>query len=450
MVVEQPRLAIFLAFFGLLVLAGGVARWDALPLLVIRPAAVLTIGMLLIVPGPWNWAGLRIPMALLSLFALTIAIQLVPLPPSLWTHLPGRAAYLQAAVVAGLPQPWRPISLIPDRTAGSLLDTLPAFAALIAMAGIPRREWRILALAITILPCASALLGALQYGTGALYPYSPSDTSLPIGLLANRNHQALLLAVGILLVAQWGTGHGWNGPEAHGRIGAALAAVLVLSTVALLTGSRTGFAIVVLAVLAVDAAVVIRLLRDKRRSPIGLAIAFVPLAMIALGAYVAQNSSVVRLSNSIGRLDEDMRALALPTMWKMAWTYFPWGGGFGIFDRLFMQFEPESLIKRTFFNRAHNDALEVMITGGLPSLLVLLAFLLWYVRSAVRAFAGFRRDRSYLPQAAALAILCMLAASLVDYPLRTPLLSVVFVLLCGLCHRDPSAPRPDPRQGLGT
>lgn len=427
----SPRLAIFLCFLILAALGGGVARWDALSLLYVRPAAVIAIGLLIITPGSWNWQGLRLPMILLAAFTATIAIQLIPLPPSIWTHLTGRTPYLQAAVVAGMPQPWRPISLLPYRTANSLLATLPAFATLVALAGIPRRDWRILSDTLLILCCVSGALGALQFVTGSLYPYDPSDVGLPIGLLANRNHQALLLAIGILLLAQWGIRNGWSERTARVRLGATLAGILVLTTIILLTGSRTGLALMLIAVTAIFATGIVRIVRARTRSLPLLLLACSPFAMIALAAYVAQDSSFMRLSRSAGELGEDMRLLALPTVWKIAVQYLPWGTGFGSFDRIFMQFEPDAILVRGYFNRAHSDPLEVMIAGGVPSLAVVFLFLLWYARNGIAAFAAARLDSRYGRRVAVLAILLALLASLVDYPLRTPFLSVVFVLLCG-------------------
>ena len=370
-------------------------------------------------------------MVLLAAFTATIAIQLIPLPPSIWTHLTGRTPYLQAAIVSGIPQPWRPISLLPYRTANSLLATLPAFATLVALAGIPRRDWRVLSDTLLVLCCVSGILGALQFVTGSLYPYDPSDVGLPIGLLANRNHQALLLAIGILLLAQWGIRNGWNERAARVRLGATLAGILVLITIILLTGSRTGLALMLIAVTVIFATGIVRIVRARTRSVPLLLLACSPFAMIALAAYVAQDSSFMRLSRSAGQLGEDMRLLALPTVWNIALQYLPWGTGFGSFDRIFMQFEPDALLVRGYFNRAHSDPLEVMIAGGIPSLTVVFLFLLWYARNSISIFTVASVDPTYGRRVAVLAILLALLASLVDYPLRTPFLSVVFLLLCG-------------------
>lgn len=440
---QEPRLLVLLTFLIVCALGGGVARWDEWPLIYVRSLAVIVMSLLIILPGTWNWKGLKVPLVLLTLFAATIAIQLVPLPPSIWTLLPGREPYMQAAAIADVPQPWRPISLIPIRTANSLLATLPAFVGLVAMAGISRLRWQVLADALLVVCCVSALLGTVQFGTGALYPYSPSDIGMPIGLLANRNHQALLLTIGIVLAAQWGMRRKEGRIAPATRASIALALVLLFTTVVLLTGSRTGLLLMLVAVGIVTVVAALRIQRATQRSPLYFLLVLAPFAMIALGAYAAQSSGVVRLNNSINQIDGDMRLLALPTTWQMALHYFPVGTGFGTFDRMFMQFEPEFLVKQTFFNRAHNDPVEIMITGGLPSLVVLAAFLCWFVSRLVDVFFRLgrsqrRSDGSSLARAATLSIAFALLASVVDYPLRTPLLSLIFVLLCGLSYRTPT------------
>ncbi len=400
-------------------------------MLYVRPIAVLTVGGLLLTPGPWRVEGLRSPMILLALFALTIAIQLVPLPPAAWMALPGHAPYRDAAIAAGTAQPWRPISLVPDRTIASLLSLLPAAGSLLVLAGVPRRYWPRLVEAVLAVVVLSALFGIVQIATGALYTYYPTSLGLPVGLFANRNHQAVLLDMGVVLLAWWATRPVETKAAANWRRAIALAIVVILVTLVLLTGSRTGLLLLVVAL--VPALLVtlaeIRARGIDRRWTIPALIA--PAAMLVVGALTAQQSGYARLSAGVGQLGEDMRALALPTVMEMIRTYLPWGCGFGTFDRAFYQFEPDALLKRSTFNNAHSDPLELLLTGGIPAALVAAVFLLWLGGTGWRAWRERAREgrrRRY----SMLAIILLLAASIVDYPLRTPLLTTIFALLCGL------------------
>ena len=52
---------------------------------------------------------LKVPAMLLAMAIALVGLQLVPLPPALWTALPGREGLATAAQLAGFPQPWRPL-----------------------------------------------------------------------------------------------------------------------------------------------------------------------------------------------------------------------------------------------------------------------------------------------------------------------------------------------------
>ena len=93
--------------------------------------------------------------------------------------------------------------------------------------------------------------------------------------------------------------------------------------------------------------------------------------------------------------------------------------------------EPNSLLSTIYLNEAHNEPLQLAIEGGLPALLLLLLFLGWWAQAVVRAVrARESNPRRPLAMAMATASLIMMLSSLVDYPLRTPLLSAVFALAC--------------------
>ena len=65
----------------------------------------------------------------------------------------------------------------------------------------------------------------------------------------------------------------------------------------------------------------------------------------------------------------------------------PLGSRFGTFEPIFEVYEPTSALDLDYLNHAHNDLLEWVLTGGLPALLLLGAFLLW----RGRAVGAYRR-----------------------------------------------------------
>jgi O-antigen ligase len=128
---------------------------------------------------------------------------------------------------------------------------------------------------------------------------------------------------------------------------------------------------------------------------------------------------------------DQTRVAALRPMLVAARTFLPFGAGFGTFDPVYRRFEPDSLLSTIYLNQAHNEPMQLAIEGGLVALLLLLLFLVWWVQAAVRAV---RRSDSVSRRALAMAMagatLILMLSSLVDYPLRTPLLSGVFAIAC--------------------
>jgi O-antigen ligase len=131
-------------------------------------------------------------------------------------------------------------------------------------------------------------------------------------------------------------------------------------------------------------------------------------------------------------ISSDQRFRAFPVLIELIRTYFPFGSGMGTFDPVFRMLEPDADLDRGFFNNAHNDLIELIITGGLPALALLAGFAAWLVAQLVAAI----RSRGAIDAATVrgwiglVVIALLLAASLFDYPLRTPLLSMIFTLAC--------------------
>ena len=161
----------------------------------------------------------------------------------------------------------------------------------------------------------------------------------------------------------------------------------------------------------------------------GLVLTLGGLLWLGIGA---RAESVLRLSGS-GDVGE-LRVSNLPQVMETVRIYFPLGAGFGTFDPVFRILEPDSSLTRKYFNHAHNDWIELIITGGVPAVLVLVAFMGWFT-GRVRALTAMP-----LSLAAASGIIIVVLtglASAADYPLRTPLISTLFACACcWLCRRS--------------
>jgi O-antigen ligase len=132
----------------------------------------------------------------------------------------------------------------------------------------------------------------------------------------------------------------------------------------------------------------------------------------------------------------DMRVRAFPTVWSMTAEFFPAGSGLGSFDAVFRGREPLALLKPTYFNHAHNDWLELVLETGAVGLLLLGAAVAWWASASWRAW----RDRAPVARLGSGVVALIMAASIVDYPARTPMIMAVLVVAaCWLAA--PSAAR---------
>jgi O-antigen ligase len=112
----------------------------------------------------------------------------------------------------------------------------------------------------------------------------------------------------------------------------------------------------------------------------------------------------------------------------------PFGSGFGTFVPIYEKFVPRTQLNDRLVNHAHNDWLELWLTGGLPAIILAAGFLAWLAASTFRAWSDDQPGASVLDlalaQAASIVIVLLLLHSVVDYPLRMPALSVLFAIAC--------------------
>lgn len=453
------QLSLFIAFLMVVFLTGGGSRHDILSLIVLRPASVLFLAVgLLTMPGGTG-SRATLPMLLIGALAAIMVAQLIPLPPAIWGKLPGRDIILRADALAGIAGNWRPLSLTPGRTINALFSLVSPVAAMVLYQNLSITHRKaVLGLligvgAVTILWGLAQLIGG---GDSALYTYRVHTENKPIGLFANRNHAATFLAVTILF-SLW---YLLRLPDLAGRrllrAIALFAYIIVVILVVFILGSRAGLLLCAYAVVigagALFAAPWLR--RTKAGKPAkGRLVAaqwlanqrqlLVPLMALAGFLVLGGLAWVTNRGEAFARLtDGDAanpfdRSEVLPYLLRMAGDHWLWGSGFGSFDALFRWYEGTSTLSTTYLNQAHNDWLQIVMEGGVPATLVVLAFMMWL---GVRATQIMRTKvvGAAVPQAVIFAVFGAIGfASLVDYPLRVPAVMVVMSLVaCLLTEAD--------------
>lgn len=433
---------IFIAFL----VAGG-ARDDIVSLLLWRPLSMVLLALAVALFWRTAWSNARA----LLIFALAIvvlpALQLVPLPPAIWTMLPGRDLVVEIYRDAGMALPWQPLSVAQARTWNALFSLAAPLALLVAALSLHEHWHRRLMLLLIILGFVSGIIGLVQAigpSKGPLYFYRITNNGLSVGLFANRNHQAMFLAMIYPLLAAHLSFFKGKPDQLLFRRAITIAGGLLLLPLILMTGSRAGL---ILAFLGIAAAWWVY------KSPIAQARAadrqadrrvrlvifgMIAVLMLAVTLVVLRTPAIERL------IDTDpageLRITALPYVFKAAVDFLPFGSGLGTFVEVYQIYEPNKLISVQYFNHAHNDFVELLLTAGVPGVLLLLGagiLALISLRSLHRSRAGGSDDQGFSQQVlgrAGFSILTMLAlSSIADYPLRVPSLMLLGILAATWC-----------------
>jgi O-antigen ligase len=405
------------------------------------------------------------------LFAAAIAlvplIQLVPLPPALWTQLPGHASVVAAYDAVGRSPGWLPISVSPDATMLSALALLPPFALLFCVMLLDYRERRLLSLLLIALAVMSAFLGLLQISQGPSSPlrfFATNNASEAVGFFANKNHLAALLYAALAFAAvfaldlgaslQLGRNRAWFEAGRLLPVTLSLLVIVVLLAAEAVAHSRAGMTLTMACLVGICALALADRRRALKRTPAGLI-----LAAAAIAAILVVQFGLYRILQTFAADPfDDSRFLFLRNTIAAAKAYMPFGSGMGTFVPVYAMFERPADVFPQYINRAHNDFAELWLESGVFGIGLLVAFLLWFASRAVKiwrgaAVGGGDLDR-LLARAATLVVVLLLAHSLLDYPLRTAAIMAVVAFSCGLMlepvaagARQAARPAPPERAG---
>jgi O-antigen ligase len=356
-----------------------------------------------------------VALGLVATTALVIAFQLLPLGTLL---KPGPEGLPDRLAISG---DW-------SRTLDALLFFLAPTALFMALGNLSENSLNRVVAFLMAGIILNLILALVQFAASSpllvgLLPYPTSA-----GFFANQNHFASLLFVGIPFVIY--------------QFVALRRTWLSLIVVALMV--FTGFATrsVAGAFLSAGAALVSYAVVAELRPRLRVALLFAAVAGVVVLALNPNNVLELNPENPIDRT----------SIWENttqgALAHLPLGSGFGTFEIVYPAFESESDIVTFFANHAHNEYLELALEGGVPAIVMLGAYLALLGVSAVRGAMPPLRRASYC------AIVFLLIHSLVDYPLRTMGLALVFALLNAIAlspiwlQRQHTSPTKSSRQAL--
>ena len=432
------QLALFLC---VAVIVGGGGTYTGIANLLVQLCSLALLAMNLpLAVRFWSKAHWTLRALVCATLALPL-VQIVPLPPAVWSGLPGRSPLVQSYALLDVALPWRAMSVTPTRSFLAFLSLIAPLTVLVlctALDGRQREKVLIVVVALGVFEFALGVMQVLsQNRVGNLFGgYGYVVPSQLYGTFANHNATGLFFVLSLCALTGlplWR--RSMNGVMIHAAV------ALVLALGAVLTQSRSSMLVLVVPALlgfwrvCREAAFAARFFGQSwwKRILAGLVLAAL------LGASLAWLSQVSRVSSSISRFEESGNAR--PGVWRdtrVAITEFwPVGSGIGTFADVFQLSESLENVSEFRVNRAHNEYLEVVLESGAVGGLLVAAWVVWIL---VVALSG-RRIRSRGRLAALGGLLCVALQSAVDYPLRTEAIfsiSAFFLSLLMVPHR-PSA-----------
>ena len=428
-----------LAAAGLVVVAGlfgGASQTNALSLAAVElaslPLLFLALSRMFALGAPKSsvWA-----LGILGLLLAIPILQLIPLPESIWSQLPGREPEVQGVKAALIASPVLPLSLTPQNTFRDVLALAPPAAMFLGAIQLSGQERRALAGLWILLGLVSLALGALQMLGGAdsrFYFYAVTNADSPVGLFANRNHQAAFLYSLVPLAGAFVAGARGGFQDRRGLPAVLGALFIPLAGIGVaLTASRAGFILIAAALLGAFA-VVLRSGAVLGRWRLATTLALPAIGGVGAVLLFAMGPIMARFGPAQA---QDLRFQGLPVVLKAAHGFLPFGSGIGSFEPVYRAAEPLAQVSSTYFNHAHDDYLELWLETGVAGAVLLAAFAAWFGLRFFRIWigkvrSGARGASGSLAAAFTVVIALLLIHSAFDYPLRTEALAVLFACGC--------------------
>jgi len=391
----------------------------------------------------------------LVLIALILAVPLValiPLPDTVWSTLPGRAAYmpiLQAASNADTGF-LKSISLASGATEYALLTLLPPLIVYIATVNLPRHHVYTLVYIVLGIAVFQATLGLMQYGAGPKSPlhFGSTNANTATGTWLNRDHFAgfieMVFPIALaLLAATVGMNRKRNRQKpswrkklafmssVKGNQTAIFAFILILMILALIfTKSRAGVGLAMVGLFVSIFVFSHRLGGNNVYGSVGTIVAVIFVLAIEIGlAPVLDRFAVDPM--------EDLRWTIYSSTMEGIGNFFPIGSGAGTFPISFPLFQ--SLDVDKFINRAHSDYLEWIYDGGMLAIVAIALFFVLYIIGWKKLWIPQRWGTFRFIQAGAgIGIFLLILHSAIDFNLHKPANAVFFAFILAVFFKPNS------------
>lgn len=432
---ERRRFRFWVLFVLLLVVfaMGGSTRNDVYSLAILSPLSFIFLGVSL---ASLRYKHLQqnkiLCISFFVVFFITL-FYLIPLPSSLFRSLPKQGDIVALVLdKVNLVSQWRPAVSSPTEGMQALSSlVIPTTIVLLGIQMDRRERTKLLPLLIGLV-AASGLIGIFQTisdANGTLFFYSVTNNGSAVGLFANRNHAATLLACLFPMLAVYAVyKDGTWGNAGRIRQLLCLGLGMILVPLIMVTGSRAGLVVAIIGMLTGAVLYLTESQKDggkKRRSLLLFCVIVLCLFGLTLGF-----SRATALTRFFGEETSESRSEFLLVSQNILLEYFPFGVGPGSFSSAYKVFEPARFLDPTYLNHAHNDWIETGVTFGLPGIVMLISLTIGYLVQTIylwRQSSGITSSK-VIGRMGGVVIGLIAISSLGDYPLRTPIIMSVFAI----------------------
>lgn len=337
-----------------------------------------------------------------------------------------------------------------------LIAILVFFAAALVFASSDTRTKK-LVITLVVFGTAMAFFGIIQRlaQPEAIYGLRPTPQAIPFGSYVNQHHFAALMEMTVGLTLGLALGDGVK----RDRKLLLWIAVVIMSLALIFTGSRGGMLSFTGVLVFVAAGTFIFRRRsnagskntetansDRKLAAVAGAVAIV-LVFLGLIAFLGAGEGLLR--GIAGDPGSDPTSGRLH-FWAIALKIFGanpiLGAGLDAFGAAFPKYDTWNGMFR--IEQAHNDYLQMLADAGILGFACLVAFVVFFFRTGIRSISRMQHRFDGSAAIGAMAgCFGILIHSFVDFPLRTPANSLVFVLLLVVLTRKSE---PDMRNGETT
>jgi hypothetical protein len=424
-------------FMMLLFFLGGSSRSDSQSLLLLRPATALMFGYTIWIVRKSHLQNGLLPLIIIGTTLSVALLYLVPVAGDWWKNLGGwEITAMVDSAVFGASQS-RALAVNPIAARNYAFALLVAATAILFLIQLHREQQFLLLPFCLCLGFATALLGLLQIigdPRGPLYLYRLTNPGSSVGVFANRNHQAIFLAILFPMLAAYATVNVRTPLQTKVRGWIAFAGGTILVPLLLVTGSRAGLISGILGIMAAFWIYQKPAGSGEGNKSNNVKLDWrVPAVVVAIAA-LAATTLVLSRAEAIQRLfDDDVGRSSRTDFWGEIVTIvnrqLPFGNGPGGFADAYRTQEPTGLLQSNYLNHAHNDWLELVTDFGVFGIAIaffgIVTFYVYLTRTK-----NDRSERTRIFGKVGIAGLAILTVgSIGDYPARTPLLSAMAVIL---------------------